>query len=718
MVEGNNVGKVGGAVKQNIYASITNFFKRLPFVGRLGIFGERSWVRRSGELIESPLSKKELGDLGQLNDNLIILLKEVEDRWNEVEALTWGGVGVEDPLIPPSSDTSKGVIGRTLFYRYREQILREITLFTRNTAHFRDTNLLAQHTNNENDLLENIKNNIKLAHGNDPQINATIDQYFDNNRANILSRLQQTRQYILEGETINLFPELGIGENPATGQRGWIGEETIYPLGWHNFESVKGHLAAAFQGFINIASGPAGTGRFSPDVLRTLTANGETLVNYVEYAYRGNPTPREVEGQRQTEGGERSHYSFLTGLRTPADRIDTIRGDLLARRPTYVRFQHTFMVIKSFIKGGKEVPYQEVVIGPDGEPEKDEQGNVKMVDKTRRENLYFTEATHTNWYPTQWEVEADAPPGYDENGYPLEINEQGEILLDKWWHEISRNEWQKNIISQKPGGDKILERINHFSNRANCRVIDRRWADPQYGDPYIDIVDMAAYIYVQYDAYRDDLRDGRHHKWSKSAMDYLIAAEGGFTVAPHLQSIMKRVVPTTPPGTLPYDENNSDDYINATPDLFLQGITDEEKSVVREYRLRLSDGANGQKGELIDNLIRKPTAGNPSFDRRALNRRGSFIHWGRMLYYEWQDAGINRWSENPFPHISTRGLAQYILDRTIRGLYSLEDQKRTIREVGKSGYDYGIRRPIVGGSKSRFPMDLLGGSDVVQEGDW
>ena len=31
-----------------------------------------------------------------------------------------------------------------------------------------------------------------------------------------------------------------------------------------------------------------------------------------------------------------------------------------------------------------------------------------------------------------------------------------------------------------------------------------------------------------------------------------------------------------------------------------------------------------------------------------------------MYYYETPD-GINRWSENPYPCISTRGIAQYIM---------------------------------------------------------
>ena len=78
----------------------------------------------------------------------------------------------------------------------------------------------------------------------------------------------------------------------------------------------------------------------------------------------------------------------------------------------------------------------------------------------------------------------------------------------------------------------------------------------------------------------------------------------------------------------------------------------------------------------------------------ARKRIYSFIG-GRMLYYKYSD-GVNKWSENPYPHISSRGIAKYIM-------YWIAVRTQNLKEAVEAaesdeGYDIGIRRPLVGGT--------------------
>ena len=98
---------------------------------------------------------------------------------------------------------------------------------------------------------------------------------------------------------------------------------------------------------------------------------------------------------------------------------------------------------------------------------------------------------------------------------------------------------------------------------------------------------------------------------------------------------------------------------------------------------------------------RQPTNLSPAFDRRALNKAAPFIHWGRMYYYE-DPEGVNKWSENPYPHISTRGIAKYIM-------YWIAVRTQNLKEAqdaaeSEKGYDIGIRRPLVGGKFIKNPF--------------
>jgi len=162
-------------------------------------------------------------------------------------------------------------------------------------------------------------------------------------------------------------------------------------------------------------------------------------------------------------------------------------------------------------------------------------------------------------------------------------------------------------------------------------------------------------------------------------------------------------------------------YINATPSDFVN-VTEDEKKVTGDYVMKLNSppGSRDQYYTVTADQelafesgyatgVRRPTHLNPAFDRRALNVPASnFIHWGRMYYYE-DTSGINRWSENPFPKISTRGLSKWIIYRILIDL-PVDDAIRTAKEAARKGYDYGIRRPLL---VSDFIKDPLGGTDLI-----
>ena len=101
---------------------------------------------------------------------------------------------------------------------------------------------------------------------------------------------------------------------------------------------------------------------------------------------------------------------------------------------------------------------------------------------------------------------------------------------------------------------------------------------------------------------------------------------------------------------------------------------------------------------------RIPTKYNTAFDRRA--EKFNYMHWGVMYYYEWSQ-NVNKWSENPFPHISTRGIALYIAHRVASDVWYYKEGEDVL-EGHK--FDYGVR----GQGKYGF-VNPLSGIGTLQE---
>jgi hypothetical protein len=234
--------------------------------------------------------------------------------------------------------------------------------------------------------------------------------------------------------------------------------------------------------------------------------------------------------------------------------------------------------------------------------------------------------------------------GLDENGYPLEVGENGDILLDKFWNSLSQEELDN--MRSKPGG---VEYINtHLGGGRLQRSIGLALTAPA------DLLDTATSIFGQWDDIIGDVRFGGGRVNSKTVADYLIASFGGFKVPPRVKG----------GGIVNVDD--------AT-----------EQMVKRGYQMPLhGGGVYPAAGE----GVRYPTVLNPAFDRKAT--RMGYEHYNPMYYYAYQRYG-RRWLNNPKPLISTRGIALYLAYLASANEFYFDD---AVELLDNHEFDYGERQ--------------------------
>lgn len=415
----------------------------------------------------------------------------------------------------------------------------------------------------------------------------------------------------------------------------------------------------------------------------------------------------------EIQKGENEFLSNLLVKKGLHDSLATMRKEFLELTEAYnryIRFRHTYKVIKPFFwdetnrrsvyfdSNKNRLLYKDPIVNHQPLPN---QGIYRYTSFRPwpweqhtgfdNENITITVGGRTQTIPLNiW-------TGLDENGYPLEIDDNGVVLLDRWWYEIGENPWQRQVIAAKSGGAEIIRRIDHI--RANgIRVVDKRFVTDQ---AYLDLLEMAVYIYNEVDSVRDDTRDARYHPHSKTTTDYIIHSEGGLTIDVNKLKIPREIL-KKPIGLRfnPFSTNDRYGYIQAMPEYFNENIPAEEIAVKRNYQIMETDSVTFQfgRGPVRE---RTPTNISPAFDRRAMNCGVPLIHWGRMYYYE-DTEGINKWSENPYPRISSRGVAKYIM-------YWIAVRTQNLSEAGEAaesekGYDIGVRIPLVGGKFIKNPF--------------
>lgn len=262
---------------------------------------------------------------------------------------------------------------------------------------------------------------------------------------------------------------------------------------------------------------------------------------------------------------------------------------------------------------------------------------------------------------TAKEIEAGVQPGYDENGWPLEV---------AW--PLKPTEIQYRFITED-GNVKNYEKgstlIDIFNKEEDSFVTVRKIDDMNFVTD-CDLVDMAAWVYVNYDAYRDDLRDGRYHAHADSdcitIMEKIMAEY-------YTEAIYRKGVAT--PSRLLNDENIND--INSG------------KNAKAQIKLNPS-------GSIIQTI--RPSHLNPAFDL-SVNEKAK--HLGRKFYYDTQDHS----AQSKKKTITTRGAALYILSRAVEEIKYWDEHIKLLEAIGEKtgGYDIG---PNIGPGAIRWGQPL------------
>lgn len=407
-------------------------------------------------------------------------------------------------------------------------------------------------------------------------------------------------------------------------------EEEIICWGYNNIAHLQEELKQSIRKFDEIIRLKIGAAE--RDMINKLNTQLSTQLEEI----------KKIEGE---------HYKFIQGIVYTTSVIGGIRQRVVtaATHPDrWIRFKHTYKIIRGFVIDNEKIEH------------------------------FKDWAEKNGWKKHNWETE----PGLDESGRPLEIDDEGNVLLDKWWMEILSNSWQRDIIRKKPGGNKIIER---YSQIKKIRKVPEKFIEN------LNALDTVNFINNEWDAYRDDQRDGRYHPHSKAVADYVIAADG---IEIGKAGRKGKVIPTRDV-FFEFDPTKPDGefgYIKATPELFknvVNKMDPDEAKVTRQYRMLLIDEEGKPSKQYPEDKEgeRVPTHLSPAFDRAAIGAMGRFIHWGRMYYYE-PPNHINKWSENPYPMISTRGIAKYLIDRVIRSSVLFKDQREALKRG--IGYDYNI----------------------------
>ena len=271
-----------------------------------------------------------------------------------------------------------------------------------------------------------------------------------------------------------------------------------------------------------------------------------------------------------------------------------------------------------------------------------------------------------------WKKPNEVAPGLDENGWPLEVvgpdrnyiffEEQNESKKDgKSEKEIKLT---KFVRREYPPGTVLLDIFENEEYYKNGKTPPNEpRVVPLQFITELDPLTKSILIDVHYDAYRDDLRDGRHHSKSLTVMEKIMT-----DIAGNDKSF-----------------GRSKDYKH---DQSQQDLVEGKHAVAKIYSNIESIGPNKIKKPMISKF--SPTPFNPAFDMRVLKKHGEefrTIHQGRKLYYQTQSYT----DKSDKPTITTRGASMYILHRFIDSVKYWDHIERGLRAVGEKteGFDIG-----------------------------
>lgn len=339
------------------------------------------------------------------------------------------------------------------------------------------------------------------------------------------------------------------------------------------------------------------------------------------------------------EAGVIQHYNV----------IETWRTKIMRRRLTdqQVYYTHTYKIIKPKVPRTTETEIEtldekgDVILDEFGNPKKTK---VPIFERDSDGKIVYDELKDV---PTFYKRGEERGLGLDKNGWPLEVGWEGTLFNGR---ELRKGE--------------VL--IDLFERREPRIVPEKFIVD-------CDLLDVAVWIYVAWDAYRDDLRDGRYHVKAITAMDRIMT-ELNTPYMRHPQST--------------------------------RSIKRGKQAEIKMYLNKIAGmpGRPSTDPAYVDMTL-KPSHVSPAFDLRA---KGRTIHMGRKYYYDVQGPGITKSTE---PTISTRGAALYILHRVIEeSKYWGDDPTKpgvlqALERIGAatSGFDIG---PNLGPGFKRWGLPL------------
>ena len=265
--------------------------------------------------------------------------------------------------------------------------------------------------------------------------------------------------------------------------------------------------------------------------------------------------------------------------------------------------------------------------------------------------------------------------GLDEHGWPLEVGDgktkfegrilrKGEVLVDTYMNDLINLEIQskQRQFNEEQDPNKRTQLQNDIATlrtkiHPTIRVV------PEEFIVDCDPLEMVTWIYVYYDAYRDDLRDARYHKGAITILERIMTE---LAVKGHTQT--------------------------------MEDIENGRHAVIDMKLNRLPGGGNPGRFANDPQSVQMTIAPRdrlPAFDLRAIDvtalgkelNKQKTKHLGRIYYYETQNESVQK----DAPTITTRGAAMYILHRVIEETKYWEDIEKIWAAIGEKtdGYDIG-----------------------------
>jgi len=310
----------------------------------------------------------------------------------------------------------------------------------------------------------------------------------------------------------------------------------------------------------------------------------------------------------------------------------------------------------------------------------------------------------TWWKDYDKELDWEKASGLDENGMWLEVGDdqsgnERKVLSDIWLRELYER--------KKSRGREDLP---------NYPPYVRELTEEEYEKctDHLDWMQQFMAMHNEWDRLRDDARDGRYHPYSLTAYDYVLAAEGKQltvfnpdTKKPERIYLTEDMLEPKNIGFKPSDEN-SEDFIRS------QRKVDMFKSYIMKL-YRGNDVINEVPG------IRKAYHLSPAFDKRAVKIYGEWRHAGTIYWYGTPDDVVyDILPDELQPHITSRGIALYVIDKVLRWTKYVKDMHGLLtKEIAPTtkGFDYGPRLFRTDMTMDPFKVEIESVIKKIREGE-